>query len=184
MLTQSLIIEFEERWEKAMPQLNALGLPPEKLQFFNEDSKRMLVNFSVWFHKRHITPARWSEIKLFSSRYKLMGIIDAVHQQNGRILLVDYKTSKRAKITRDMFRQAAIYALLYKERFKKSPEAVGIHFLTNKQGPELIYVDDAMMDYAEILNESVHSKTLSTDPADYVCTCGGRCKNDFIRDFP
>jgi hypothetical protein len=78
-----------------------------------------------------------------------------------------------------MFRQAAIYALLYQDRYKKVPEAVAIHFLTARQGLEPIQVDDAMLDYARILSESVHAKTLSEDPADYPCTCNGRCREDF-----
>jgi hypothetical protein len=56
---------------------------------------------------------------------------------------------------------------------------VGILFLTARQGLEPIQIDDAMLDYARILNESVHEKTISENPADYPCTCNGRCREDF-----
>lgn len=174
-----LLSRFEALWGDASDQIETLNLPPGRIDFFVEDSKRMLENFAVWFHEQTVNPTSSSEVKIFSPGLKLMGIIDAVYKQGDSILLVDYKTSKDTRITRDMFRQAAIYALLYQDRYKEVPEAVAIHFLTARQGLEPIQIDDAMLDYARILNESVHAKTLSEDPADYPCTCNGRCREDF-----
>lgn len=174
-----LLSRFEELWVKASYQIEALNLPSERIDFFVEDSRRMLENFAVWFNEQTVNPTSSSEVKLFSPELKLMGIIDAVYKQGDSILLVDYKTSKDTRITRDIFRQTAIYALLYQDRYKELPEAVAIHFLTARQGLELIHTDDAMLDYARILNESVHAKTLLEDPSDYPCTCNGRCREDF-----
>jgi CRISPR/Cas system-associated exonuclease Cas4 (RecB family) len=179
MVTHTLVTSFEKRWDQAGPQLKALPLSSDQVAYFNQDSKRMLVNFAVWFCKKGARPADFSEMKLFSSTHKLMGIVDAVHKEKNQVMLVDYKTSKKAKITRDMFRQAAIYALLYQERFKQTPEAVGIHFLTDKDGMKPIYIDEPTIEYAKIVTESVHEKTVSDNAADYPCTCNGRCEKDF-----
>ena len=50
-----------------------------------------------------------------------MGIIDALYQKPGQAMIIDYKTSQKQLITNDMNRQAALYALLYQDRYGVHP---------------------------------------------------------------
>jgi hypothetical protein len=99
--------------------------------------------------------------------------------RDGGGTLVDYKTSKHARITDDILRQAAIYALLYHDRYRVVPDSVAIHFLKEKGDPMPIYVDEALLEYGKILVESIRGKTQSDLEKDYPCTCGGYCERDF-----
>jgi ATP-dependent exoDNAse (exonuclease V) beta subunit len=67
-------------------------------------------------------------LRLFSDKLRLMGIIDALYQNPGQAMIIDYKTSQKTVVTDDMTRQAALYALLYQDRYGAAPEAVGNSF--------------------------------------------------------
>ena len=109
-----------------------------------------------------------------------MGIIDAIYENQDGTILVDYKTSKHAKITEDIKRQAAIYGLLYQDRYNKMPAALWVHFLKDAHNPVPIHIDEVLLDYGKMLIQSVREKTLSQDEVDYQCTCGGFCERDFV----
>ena len=173
---------FNELWEKADYQLNSLGLSKEQIEFYHDDSELMLFNFSHWFYKNEMPTPDLSEARILSRNLSLMGIIDAVHKRDDMVVLVDYKTSKHARITNDMMRQAALYALLYEDRYKIVPDAVWIHFLKDPGDPQPIHIDDALLNYGKILIQSVREKTASQDKESYPCTCGGYCERDFIKD--
>jgi CRISPR/Cas system-associated exonuclease Cas4 (RecB family) len=180
MVRYELIRTFNDLWETANDRLNALGLSSEQLGFYHDDSERMLVNFSKWFCQSTLAPATKTELKLFSNNLGLMGIIDAVHKNDEKDILIDYKTSKQAKITDDIRRQAALYALLYKDKFKKVPESVRIHFLTEPGEPQIIYIDEHLLEYGNVLIDHVREMTVSTSKKSYPCKCGGYCERDFI----
>jgi putative RecB family exonuclease len=173
---------FRERWHEAQESLNSLGLTGEEIQFYRDDSERMLMNFSHWFVKHGMPTPDLSEAKIVSQNLSLMGIVDAVHQWPEKVILVDYKTSKNPVITSDMERQAALYALLYQDKYKVVPEAVWIHFLKTPDDPQPIHIDEELLTYGRILIESVQEKTRSYDEHSYPCTCGGYCEHDFIRE--
>jgi CRISPR/Cas system-associated exonuclease Cas4 (RecB family) len=181
-LRQELLDIFERHWEEARESLKSLGLTKEEIESYHDDSQLMLLNFSHWFYKNNIPIPDLSETKIVSKNLRLMGIIDAVHQWPDRVILVDYKTSKYPAITNDIQRQAALYALLYRDKYKKVPEAVWIHFLKMPDDPQPIYIDEEFLNYGKILIESVAEKTTSFDEHSYPCTCGGYCEGDFIRD--
>ena len=179
-IRQELLTIFAEEWERAEGSLNALGLSSGEIEFFRDDSEVMLLNFSQWYYRNGMASPDSSEMRIFSQNLRLMGIIDAVHTKNDKVTLVDYKTSKYPNITDDIRRQAAIYALLYEDRYGKAPEAVWIHFLKFPDDPQPIHIDDALLQYATILTESVRKKTMSQNEQDYPCTCGGYCEKDFV----
>ena len=139
----------------------------------------MLLNFSHWFYKNNMPSPDLSETKIVSKTLSLMGIIDAVHQWPDKVILVDYKTSKNPVITNDIQRQAALYALLYQDKYKIVPEAVWIHFLKVPDDPQPIHIDDELLNYGKILIESVREKTTSYDEQSHPCKCGGYCERDF-----
>jgi putative RecB family exonuclease len=179
-IRQELLTIFAEEWQKAEGRMNSLGLSASEIESFRNDSELMLINFSHWYYKNGMASPDSSEVRIFSHNLRLMGIIDAVHTKNDKVTLVDYKTSKYPNITDDIRRQAAIYALLYEDRYGKAPEAVWIHFLKFPDDPQPIHIDDALLQYAAILTESVRKKTMSQNEQDYPCTCGGYCERDFV----
>ena len=178
---RELLSVFEEKWEAAQNSLDALGLPEDQIDFFRHDSELMMLNFSHWLHNNGLSAADLSETKIWSNHLRLMGIIDAIHIIGDTVILVDYKTSKYAKITEDIQRQATIYALLYQDKYNKVPAAVWIHFLKVSDDPLEIQIDEETLDNGRALISSIHEKTASINEDDYPCTCGGYCGNDFIQ---
>lgn len=176
-----LLKRFEKRWNEAHRSLKALHIEQGRLRFFHDETCQMLKNFSDWFYEHNLPFVSFSEQKLFSKPLHLMGIIDAVHSNGNEVFLVDYKTSKSDEITPDIMRQAALYALLYQDRFKKVPEVVWIHFLRFKDGPKPIFIDENLLHYGHLLITMVLSNTNYMDEASYPCKCGGYCERDFIR---
>lgn len=175
-----LLNMFNKLWDNAKSRLEALNLTPEQIEFYRNDSELMIFNYSHWFYKHGLPSPDMTESRFFSNNLKLMGIIDAVYEKPSKTILVDYKTSKNPELTDDINRQAALYALLYKDKYKKIPEAVWIHFLKEVDNPKLIHVDEHLLDYAKILLESIREKTRGYDERSYPCTCGGYCERDFV----
>ena len=178
-IRKELFAIFDDQWEKAENSIETLGLSREQIEFYYDESRLMLLNFSHWFYKNDLPSPEASESRLFSKNLGLMGIIDAVLLMDGKTVLVDYKTSKNPRITDDMQRQAALYALLYEDRYGTIPESIWIHFLKLPDDPQPIHIDDELLHYGKILIESVREKTTSVDEKDYPCTCGGYCERDF-----
>ncbi|MDY6839637.1 MAG: PD-(D/E)XK nuclease family protein [Thermodesulfobacteriota bacterium] len=179
-IRQDLLNTFHREWIGAAGSLNSLGLTRQEIDFYRDDSELMIFNFSQWFYRNNLASPDLSETKIVSKTLGLMGIIDAVHTWDDKVALVDYKTSKYANITDDILRQAALYALLYQDKYNEVPESILIHFVKFPDDPAPIRVDDELLDYARTLIKSVREKTVSHDEQDYPCTCGGYCKRDFV----
>lgn len=175
-----LLEAFEEEWERASSRLAALQLPDSVLDEFRDESQLMVIHFAFWVERRQLPLSRRSEVRLASKAHKLMGIVDAVHGKDSGAVLVDYKTSKRAEITPDIQRQAALYALLHQDMYGQAPKEVLIHFLKFDEPPLVIHVDEELVDYARMVTQSVHDRTQSQEEEDYPCTCGGWCAKEFI----
>jgi len=171
---------FQKEWKAAKPRLDALKLPPEEVKVFHDESQIMLINYGYWFHRHKAPKPDGTEMRFYSRDLGLMGIIDAVYRFGDKDILVDYKTSRKAEITSETERQAAIYALLFEGKHGRPPEAIWIHFVKFNQEPLVIEVDDLLLDYGRMVVEAVRKQTRSTHEADYPCTCGGRCERDFI----
>ena len=67
---------------------------------------------------------------------------------DGEVSLMDYKTSKREKMSPEYRLQLAIYALLYEEKYGKKPHSVGIDFLRHKQ--HYLDLDQDLVDFAKL----------------------------------
>lgn len=178
-IQEDLLTLFSQEWEKARSRLNALNMPKQEVDFFRRDSQLMLLNFSHWFFDHGLPMPAACESRIWSNNLKAMGIIDAVFKKDSAVILVDYKTSKHAKLTDDIQRQAALYALLYQDKYQKTPDAICIHFLKFPGGPLPIRIDEATLEYGKILIESVRENTVSQNESDYPCKCGGYCERDF-----
>ena len=179
-IQKALLAIFKSLWNGAGDRLNALGLNDEEICFYYTDSELMLCHFGSWFCKNNLPMPDLTETRIFSKNLSIMGIIDAVYENQDGTILVDYKTSKHVKITEDIKRQAAIYGLLYQDRYNKMPAALWVHFLKDAHNPVPIHIDEVLLDYGKMLIQSIREKTLSQDEVDYQCTCGGFCERDFV----
>jgi len=179
-IEKALIDSFMMKWEQARASIDSLGLPEQWIQCHFFDTIAMLKNFAWWYRENGEPKITSSEIRLVSESLNIMGIIDAVYDSREGAILVDYKTSKKIEITPDITRQGALYALLYKELYGKEPAVIRIHFLASRDEPAAIFVDDHLLNYAQLLIDTVFEKTQSMKEDDYPCTCGGYCERDFI----
>jgi CRISPR/Cas system-associated exonuclease Cas4 (RecB family) len=176
-----LLSIFNHAWLGQEEEIRKLKLPEEALNDYYYESAEMLIG---WL-KRHLKAIMngqtkpETEVKLFSQSHRVMGIIDAVHRQNGKALLTDYKTSKKDELTQDIKVQMAIYALLYQENFGMLPDSITIDFL--KLGSQATFrVTEQFIQYATKLCREIHEKTSSKNEEDYPCKCGGWCEKDFL----
>ena len=174
-----LLSLFNQEWEKASNTIEGLPLTQPEIAFYHDESEHMLRNFAHWYSQNQGPPAS-SETKMLSWNLRLMGIVDAVHLIGDRVVLVDYKTSKHPKITDEIRRQAALYALLYEDQHGITPAEVRIQFLVQQGDPTSIQVDENLMTYARETLQLVAHKTSTPLKQDYPCTCGGLCKKDFL----
>ncbi len=179
---QQLLEIFEILWGKAKVSINYLGLSKAKTEQFYQATQIMLLNYSDWFSRTNMKIPDISEKRIQSKKYHALGIIDSVYKSHGSIVLVDYKTSQKPTITKDIFRQAAIYALLYADAYKKTPDLVNIHFVKISGDPIPIHVDEHLLEYAKILITSVRENTTSLNEKDYPCKCKGQCLKDFNKN--
>ena len=172
---------FNEYWQSRQAGLDRLGLPEAVIKRFYIESKDMLRGWIARYLDSPITglDSPKTEVKIISKTHGVMGVIDAIHDYDGRIALVDYKTSFKDDITPAIKVQLAIYALLYFERYRVRPDIVAVDFLKT-QTQRRFRATERLIQYAKDLCSDMYKKTASTREADYPCTCGGWCRKDFI----
>lgn len=176
-------------WREKHSELQTLGLPTTVLQQYFDETVLMLINWFCAFvqkikkHKgqdlssvfRKLTPIR--EEHIVSERHQLQGHIDAIEVNEGLVRIMDYKTSKRAKITPEYKLQLAIYVLLYHAKYAKMPEKVGMYFLNDVENFEQEFpVDQSLLDYAKFEVQFIHTVTQSDNLQDYPLKPGPLCK--------
>lgn len=180
---------FEARWRKDRQKLNTLGLTERELSFYYDESLQMLANWISSFFIRlddelskgmplskAFQNLRPSAIEREYKDKELMvrGFVDYIEERDGKIRLMDYKTSKKDEMTPEYRLQLAIYALLYKREHAKLPDEVGILFL--KHGEKMIPVTDELIKHAEFELEQIHSSTESDHINDYPKNQSPLCK--------
>lgn len=177
---------LKTRWLSAGEQLKKMAITDEELHF--SDLAIMVSNWLEDFLKKMekeiatgktpneafkvLTPIR--ERKYVHNGYAVQGFIDAIHEQDGKITVLDYKTSKRDDISDEYFLQLAIYALLYKHQHGKIPDQVGLVFL--RHGEKTIEATENMVDHAIKEIKYVHENTTSKKLDDYPQKKSGLCK--------
>ncbi|MBS3172059.1 PD-(D/E)XK nuclease family protein [Candidatus Woesearchaeota archaeon] len=169
---------FNQKWQDFSEELRKIKLTPEQLDFYYEESIQMLNN---WYGNflRKLNPKikemsiesafsilkPMTEVHFVSPEFQVQGFVDAVHNIDGKVSLMDYKTSAKELITQEYKLQLAIYALLYEEQHGKKPNIVGIDFLKHK--PHYLEVNDELIDFAKNECRSIQEKTISEDIEDY-----------------
>lgn len=188
-LTMRVVLheQFKRAWESSREEFTALGLTDEELLGYYDETARMVENYFDYFTDKiryfsrflptkeaweAVKPAR--EVEFFSPRHAVRGFMDAIHDENGKKLILDYKTSRKSDITEEYELQLAIYAMLYEERFH-TPDLVGIFFL--KDGVErLLEVTPEMIERAKREVAQVHLATRSSEMREYPKRPGPLCK--------
>lgn len=175
---------FDKHWNEASEDLNSLNLSDNEIQYYYDDSKSMIINwvthilarlnsssddFSTTFNR--IKPIR--EQKYVSEKYSVMGYIDAIEECDGKVRLIDYKTSKNDKMSEEYMLQLGIYALLYNEKHSEYPDEVGLFLL--KHGERMVKVTEELVSNAKFRIENVHMSTQTKDMRDYPKKVGPLC---------
>jgi len=173
---------FKEEWSNRKDQLVNLDLKPQDLTFYYHDSQKMLINFLHDFIRSEGSYDGQSEFEMsiFNKNWYLCGRIDRIIGNKNPPLLIDYKTCKSIDpANKDYHRQMGIYQILYEEKYGVKPKTA-IHYLKFLNGLKEVDVSEAEIKDLKRTIQKVHHKTLSTDPIDYPCTCGGWCEKEFI----
>jgi hypothetical protein len=80
------------------------------------DAKEMFISIKPFLNK--INNIHYQEVGLWSSQLGLAGRVDCIGEYEGRLSVIDFKTSKKAKDREsilDYFWQCTAYALMYEE---------------------------------------------------------------------
>jgi len=189
MFTLKIILNetFKKEWDKNKDELDSLGLTKEEIQGYYDETKDMINNYFDYFtdkmnYFQRLLPIKesWEVVKpqremlLSSENHWVRGYVDAIHDEAGKTIILDYKTSKRAKITPEYELQLGIYAMLYEEKFR-IPDLVGIYFL--KEGKEmLLEVSQNMIEQAKKTCTKIHLNTVTNEKKDYPKKPSPLCK--------
>lgn len=169
---------FNKHWNNKKEELESLNLTEEQIQFYYMETIDMLTN---WFNRflgkfeknipkfglvegfNKLKPK--TEVEYISWEKGVKGFIDAVHEEEKVIRLMDYKTSAKDFMTEEYKLQLAIYAMLYEEKHGIKPTLVGIDFL--RHGEKNLFVDETLIEFAKAEVEIMHLNTESEDIQDY-----------------
>jgi len=167
---------ISRQWNGSHDELSVLGLPEPMIHYYLNESKEMLQLWLLDFLRqlsaqkgtmseafRALTPD--TEVHMISQSLGVQGYADAILRKDGRVKILDYKTSNKDALTDSYRLQLGIYALLYKEIHGTPPDLVGIHFL--KFCEKCIPVDDSLLCDAERECCLIHEKTKSDRIEDY-----------------
>tara|TARA_Y100000310_G_scaffold345354_2_gene464085 strand:+ start:2152 stop:2973 length:822 start_codon:yes stop_codon:yes gene_type:complete len=173
-------------WNQKRSELASLNLPD--LNYYFEESQLMASNWVNHFNEeleremenghsrdeaiKRLTPK--TEVHIVSDELRLQGYLDAIHEKDGTIEILDYKTSKKDDIQDYLF-QLGIYGLLYLSKFKRLPDKASIFFF--KHGQRSIQMTK------ELIEKSKHELTVlkeklsqTTEKKDYNQKVSGLCK--------
>ncbi len=179
---QNLLIHY---WREQNVRFAKLNLSEDKIKFYFEETLSMLISWVDLFCKKikaskksfkeafaYLTPI--AEQHFISQKHGVQGYIDAIEIQDGKIRIMDYKTSSKNELTDDYVLQLAIYVLLYQEKYNKFPDEVGLYLL--KHGEKTIKVDENLMKRAVLECELIHTNTQSEEIDDYPKHVSHLCK--------
>ncbi len=161
-LHPGLMRHFSREWKRNSAAIERTGLRSSELSSYFRQGMVMLNSFyrhhmimvrdlqyrkGLTFTQAFDTLRPKSELKIYSKRLGIVGVIDAVQEVDGQIAILDYKTSKKTILDEECMTQLSILAVLYKERFGKSPGSVGIHFLRSE--PRMLPAIPEVLEFGE-----------------------------------
>jgi|SRR3989344_6014694 len=187
-IQHKLIEFFNKNWVNYIPKLIQLDTDKETIRNFYDGCLIMINNFLVSFIEKlnqeinnnsfkeafeKLKPK--TEVYLKSEALNVHGFVDAIHEDNNEITIIDYKTGSKDEITEEYRLQLAIYSLVYKENFNKTPKKVGISFLKHCS-EKFIEVDEDFLNLAKKECKEIQTKNISNDIKDYPKNPGPLCK--------
>jgi putative RecB family exonuclease len=185
-LLWGLLTDFlKSKWGESSQQLEQLEMTEAQRFFYYEETEQMLHNWFMALMKKLSRSGKsfteafimWvpkTEEEYISEKHGIKGYIDAIHEIENEIILMDYKTSNKDVITPEYRLQLAIYALLYYEKHNRLPKQVGINFL--KFGERLLDVDETLIKLATLEAELIHTNTVTDEIKDYPRKPGPLCR--------
>ena len=102
------------------------------------------------------------EAALYSDKYQVAGRVDCIAEYNGKLSVIDFKTStkeKKEEWCENYFIQCSAYCEMYEERFSQPIEQVVILMVT-EDGAVQTFVKDKK-DYLPLLKEAIADFTIS-----------------------
>jgi putative RecB family exonuclease len=185
---RTLLGLFNMHWSNVKAELDGFDLTQEEKKFYYKETELMLINWLFYFQKKidtytkeglssreafvKLTPR--SEVEYVSEKYGVRGFIDAIHEIDGKVKLVDYKTSKGFEISPEYKLQLGIYALLYNEHHNRLPDEAAIFFLKSEE--KLLAVNKELLDFAKFEIEQIHASTDTEKLDNYPLKPGPLCK--------
>jgi CRISPR/Cas system-associated exonuclease Cas4 (RecB family) len=182
---------LKKAWKDSKKEFDKLGMSSQQLQQYYEETEMMIKNYVSFFSKRldnliardslsfvdafkKLTPK--VEEEYLSWDYYVKGFIDVIEEFDGKVRIMDYKTSKKNTLSDSYSLQLAIYALLYQEKHGRLPDEVGIYFIKFPNPELVVKVDDELIKQAKFKIEQIHASTDSDDINDYPIHKSGLCK--------
>jgi len=163
---------FDKAWRDSEPEMLKLDLSNKEIKALKEDYWKMMLNWEKDFDPLVRTSG---EVKLKSDKYRVLGIIDELSTKNGKVRIMDNKTSQRDWLTKEHEIQLGIYALLFQDNYQKMPDYAGIRFL--KTGTKkYIPVDEKLLGKARYECQMARIRHLSEDIEDYPKNPPARCR--------
>ena len=136
-LAEKYLLNETIEWKKEMP-----------------DAVEMFQSISPHFSK--INNIHYMEQALWSEKIGLAGRVDLIAEWEGKLSVIDFKTSKRIKTEdkiQDYFAQCVAYAMMYEERVGAPIDQIVVLMAVESEQP-LIFVKDTK-DYVNTLYEHI-----------------------------
>lgn len=174
---------FRDEWQSQEKSILELKLKRDELDFYYQQSERMMINFLGDFISTHgfEKPDPIVEKTLFSHRYRLLARLDKIEPNTQtaymKQTITDFKTSKSKDVTEDTKRQMGLCSMLYEEIYRTKPELY-VHFLNFRDGKVRVDIDEKYRRHLRELVANIHHKTQSKDISAYPCVCGW-CATNF-----
>jgi len=180
---------FTKQWALNKDELTSLGLDDQQLIDYYNETRVMINNFFHYLVERmrvlqtkepiglreafsRVRPMR--EVELHSKAHHVRGYADAIQKEGDKLVIIDYKTSRKMEITDDYRLQLGIYSMIHEE-IERLPDEVGVFFL--KHGQELrIPVTRDLVEAARDECNAIHMNTRSKDMKDYPKHTSALCK--------
>jgi len=184
---QGRIIELlVKHWAAFKPEFDKVGVNPVENAQFKEETVVMLMNWLNHFINRvyaaegdfptvfkSFVPQR--EEFFESGLHMVRGYIDAIERVDGKVHIIDYKTSKSAHISSEYKLQMAVYLLLYQEKHGGLPDKASFFFL--KHHPVEVPVEQDLVEAVKEEIKTIHTKTECCDHIDdYPMQPGPLCR--------
>lgn len=184
---------FEREWYNHYDEFKALGLPSEEYQELYKESQKMVEHFYFYniekikkwkrankysiqeIFTKYIRPV-YMELDLDDYDIMLRGFIDRVDVTiEGKLRIIDYKTSGKTTLSDSMYRQLVLYLLLLKRQKNLLADEIGIYFYKDNSEPTITVNENMLEDAYQIVHYH-HLQTQSRDIIMYPKKKSGLCK--------